>query len=101
MNLRDLHEHISIGVLQYHIAYHHLHLLNGLTPTHTKVTNVSQKPKEEIRMQKHQSLFLSLFPSSPLPISLSLSRAFSLQFSSIIHTWYIKLISLLCYYTTY
>ena len=47
VNIRDLHEHISIAVLQHNIADHHLNLLNGLTPTHTKVTNVSQKPKEE------------------------------------------------------
>ena len=47
VNIRDLHEHISIAVLQHNIADHHLNLLNGLTSTHTKVTNVSQKPKEE------------------------------------------------------
>ena len=47
VNLRDLHEHISIGVLQHNIAHHHLYLLNGLASTNAKVTNVSQKPEDE------------------------------------------------------
>ena len=43
--VRDFHEDISVVVLEYHVAHHHLNLLNGHSLAHTQVTNVCQKPE--------------------------------------------------------